>query len=353
MANTNGTTSESLIGLLSSEANRFDFFAAVRLLEALHPDKARFGNSVKAGDDPARFSQDPNLLFPPTSIAEYQHNDAHPPRLAVNFFGLFGPNGALPLHLTEYARDRLHSYHDPTFARFADIFHHRMLSLFYRAWANSRPETTYDRPESDHFAFHIGALQGMAGESFRHRDAFEDHGKLFYCGHIARLSKNPAGLQAIIGEILNTKVRIEEFVGEWMEIQIQDQSRLGYSATVATLGQSLSLGKAVWGCQHKFRIILGPLKLKQYLSLLPGAEQFAQLLAMVRYYLGDELVWDVNLLLEKQQVPPELILGSPEPDDASSMKGQAQLGWSMWLGPRPGHDDADDLMLNPLLSCVN
>src|SRR6478609_2460492 len=73
------------------------------------------------------------------------------PRLYVTFGGMFGPQGPLPLHLTEYARDRIINSADPTFARFLDIFHHRMLSLVYRAWADAQPTVQFDRPESDRF----------------------------------------------------------------------------------------------------------------------------------------------------------------------------------------------------------
>lgn len=353
MASENGTSPQSLIADLEANASRFDFFAAVRLIEAINSDKPRFGTSIKLADDAVRFSQEPELQFPASALSDYRSNNGHAPRLAINCFGLFGSNGALPLHLTEYARERLRHHHDPTLARFADIFHHRMISLFYRAWANARPEVSYDHPESDRFAFYIGALQGIGGEAFRHRDELDDRAKLFYTGHFARHNKNPAGLQAIIGEVLGTRVSIKEFIGEWMDIRQQDQSRLGHSAMVATLGQSVLLGSAVWGCQHKFRMILGPLRLDQYVSLLPGADLLAQLVAIVRNYLGDELVWDVNLLLQKQEVPAEIALGCPKTASDVSMNGLAQLGWSMWLGPRRRDTDANDLMLNPYLHVVD
>jgi len=352
MAGENRSSSRALIARLEQDASRFDFFAAVRLLEALNPDKPRLGTSVKLSDDVVRFAQEPELQFPASALASYHTgSEVTAARLAVNFFGLFGPNGPLPLHLTEYARERLRHHHDPTLAHFADIFHHRMISLFYRAWANVRPEVSYDRPDSDRFGFYVASLLGMAGDSFRRRDALDDRAKLFYAGHFSEQSKHPEGLRAIISELLASHVHIVEFVGEWMEIQLSDQSRLGFSPDLATLGQSFMLGNAVWGCQHKFRIVLGPLKLDQYLALLPGAKSLAQLIAIVRNYLGDELVWDANLVLKNEEVPAELCLGQAENQEAG-IAGHAQLGWSMWLGPRNSDTDADDLMLNPLIKHI-
>ena len=97
------------------------------------------------------------MAFAPRTVSSLvPGGDGVPPRMEVFFFGLFGPHGPLPLHLTEYARNRLRQAGDPTFARFADIFHHRLLSLFYRAWANAQPTVNLDRPESDRFADYVG-----------------------------------------------------------------------------------------------------------------------------------------------------------------------------------------------------
>lgn len=350
MASENRSSAHALISELEHGAYRFDFFETLRWLEALNADKPRLGTSIKAADDMVRLSQEPELQFPASALASCHINHAGVPRLAVNFLGLFGPQGPLPLHLTEYARERLRNHHDPTLARFADIFHHRMISLFYRAWANSRPTVSYDRPQADRFGFYVGALFGMGGDSFRHRDALDDRAKLFYAGHLSAQTKSADGLQAIIADILAINVRVEEFVGEWMEIQPSDHSRLGYLPELATLGQSTLLGAFVWGCQHKFRLVLGPLNLTQYLTLLPGASDLAKLVAIVRNYMGDELVWDAQLILKSRQVPSELALGVTKEANSTNMNGEARLGWSMWLGPRSNDQDANDLMLNPFFT---
>lgn len=350
MASENRTTSHILINQLEEAATRFDFFETLRLIEALNANKPRLGTSVKLSDDAVRFSQEPELQFSASALSSYKIGPSGIPRLAVNFFGLFGPNGPLPLHLTEFARDRLRNHKDPTFSRFADIFHHRMLSLFYRAWANARPTVSYDRVGSDRFGFYVGALFGIGGEAFLQRDALDDRAKLFYAGQFSSQTKCADGLQAIIADMLSLRVRILEFVGEWMEIQHKDHSRLGYSPELATLGQSALLGAFVWGCQHKFRIVLGPLNLSQYVSLLPGAKALAQLKAIVRNYIGDEMVWDAQLVLLGQQVPDELSLGKSKIAGSISMNGDAKLGWTTWLGPRSKQTDADDLTLNPFFS---
>ncbi|MBE0618104.1 MAG: type VI secretion system baseplate subunit TssG, partial [Proteobacteria bacterium] len=155
---------------LEREPYRFGFFQALRRLECAYRDKSRLGETARPAGDPVRLGQEPSLTFAPSTLASFSTGgEGRPSRLEILFLGLFGPNGPLPLHLTEYARSRLRNYDDPTFARFADLFHHRLLSLFYRAWANAQPVVQFDRPESDRFALYVGALCGLGMPSVRGR----------------------------------------------------------------------------------------------------------------------------------------------------------------------------------------
>ena len=224
---------------------------------------------------------------------------------------------------------------DPTFARFADIFHHRMLSLFYRAWANARPVVGHDRPADDNFPHYVGALFGLGMETQWQRDAMADPAKFHFAGLLACQTRHPDGLRAIIGTYLGLATDIQEFVGEWMDIPVRDQTRLGVSPAIASLGFSTVVGARVWGCQHKFRIVLGPMGFAQYRALLPGGETLSELVAIVRNYIGDELAWDVKLLLKADEVP---LFG---------LAGNSLLGWTSWSGERHSTTAANDLCLNP------
>ncbi len=137
-------------------------FQALRVLEAHYADSPRLGESRRPREDKLRLGQEAELAFPPTTIASFTpEKDGKPAQLSNRFFGLFGPQGPLPLHLTEYARDRERHKHDASFSRFADMFHHRVASLFYGAWAQSQPTVQFDRPETDRFGDYIGSLIGL------------------------------------------------------------------------------------------------------------------------------------------------------------------------------------------------
>ena len=325
----------SLYDTLASAPWAFSFYQAMRRLEAAWPERPRFGQSTHLAEDPLRLAQDPTVVFAPSTLAGWEpRQDDRPTRLLVHFFGLFGPDGPLPLHLTEYARDRRRNHRDPTFQRFADIFHHRTLSLFYRAWANARPTVSFDRPEKDRFTLYMGALIGLGMDSLRNRDAMPDLTKLHFAGHFACQTRHAEGLASILTSFFRMPVRIESFIGAWLTLPESDRSRLGAGLATAGLGSTALLGGRVWTRQHKFRIVLGPLSLAEYLRLLPGGSSFHRLIPIVRNYAGDTLIWDVNLILRRQEVPP-IELGRA-----------GRLGWTTWLMPRVKNVDAADLFLD-------
>ncbi len=326
---------QAQLARLAAAPQVFGFYAAMRLLEASFRDRPRFGQSARPALDAVRFAQEPSVEFAPATLADFipAQPDA-PARLSVHFLGLFGPDGPLPLHLTEYARNRRRNHHDPTFQHFADIFHHRVLSLFYRAWANARPTVSFDRPEEDRFALYVGALIGLGMDSLRDRDAMPDLTKLHFAGHLANQTRHAEGLGSVLSAFFAMPVRIECFVGAWLSLAPGDRMRLGSSAASGSLGRSALIGGRVWTRQHKFRVVFGPLSFEEYQRLLPGGESLHRLIPIVRNYAGDTLIWDVNLILRREDVPAIRL-------------GQAgRLGWTSWLMPRRSHSDAADLFLD-------
>lgn len=336
--NRNTTYALELLRLLEKKPYACGFYPTMRALECLHADKPRLGRSARPADEPIRLAQEPALDFAPAGLSAFEPGkDGRPWRLSVRFFGLLGPNGPLPLHLTEYARQRLRHHRDATFARFLDVFHHRMLCLFYRAWAESQPTVSFDRPNSDRFGVYIASLFGLGMESLRNRDAMPDLAKLHFAGRLGCQTRNAEGLLAMLRGFLRLPVEIGEFIGQWFDLPDDCRCRLGRSPKSATLGESAMIGSRYWDCQQKFRVTIGPMPYPDYQRLLPGGATLERLIALVQNYIGLELDWDVNLVLRKDDVPPT-VLGR-----------QGQLGWTTWLATRPFTEDPDDLRLNPFV----
>jgi type VI secretion system protein ImpH len=337
MAGENGTKKNDLAEALRKEPHQYGFFHALRLIECCYDDKPLIGQSKRPVDDAVRFGQEVSMAFESSTLSEFiPAKEGKPARLNQRFLGLFGPNGAMPLHLTEYVRSREHNFQDHTLARFSDFFHHRMISLFYRARANAEPTFNFDRPDSSLFSSYVGSLAGIGFEAFQKRDAMADLAKFHYIGYLSNQAKNADGLIAILADFFKLPVKLREFVGEWLNIETADLTRLGESPRTGKLGMSVVLGSKVWSCQHKFRIVFGALTLDEYISLLPAGKRLEKLIAVVQNYVGYEFNWDVNLVLKQEQVP------------MTQLNGKSRLGWTSWLGQRKRAEDADDLVLNPM-----
>lgn len=351
----------TLLRRLEAAPASFDFYAAMRQVECAYPGLPRLGQALSPQDEALRFGQQPSLSFAPAMLASLQRGgragdpaaveegvqvtrdvtdaataaDARAPRLLVNFFGLLGANGPLPLHLSEYVRDRLRNVNDPTLAHFLDIFHHRMISLLYRAWASAQPAVSLDRPGADRFGDRVGALIGIGMHSLRRRDAVSDFAKLHYAGRLAPHARNADGLAAVLADFFQVPVRVEQFVGHWMTLPSDGLCRLRTGPDAERLGSTTVLGKQVWDVQHKFRLLIGPLDMVQASSLLPGGEGMRRLNDWVRHYAGLSLAWDVRLIIKKEALPG-LRLGAA-----------ARLGWSSWLSSKTPERDDEQLCLSP------
>ncbi len=324
---------------LQAEPWSFDFYAAVRALEALEPHRRRVGTSVRVSEDAVRFGQEPSLAFAPSTICRFEPSRTTPwgavvpDRLLVNFLGLLGPQGPMPLHLTEFIRDRARNHRDHTLERFLDIFHHRIISLFYRAWAQARQTAGYDRArvgDEGRWTIYVGSLIGLGRPGVKGRDDIPDEAKLHFAGRLAPLVRNAEGLRAIVEKYFGVRTEINEFVGRWVDLPPADLCRLGSSPESARLGATAILGARVWDCQGMFRLRLGPMTLADYERLLPGTRGERRLRDWIRLYLCDDLAWEARLVLLEREVP-RLSLGRA-----------GRLGWTTWLASGPlGRDPAD------------
>lgn len=313
---------------IEARPTRFDLFQALRRLEADHPALPRFGEALRPGEEPVRFAGDAALDFAPAPITRLERQGRPVPKLIQRVIGFFGPNGALPIHLTEYARERAHHHGDRGFAAFADLFLHRFGLLFYRAWAKARPVVSLDRPEQASAARHVGGFIGIGTPALQQRDALGDYAKLFFAGRLSRSVRDADGLASWVRLHFGVPCRVEQFCGHWMPLHAEERTRLGLGAQLA---KGATLGRSVWDVQHKFRLVVGPLDWDQFVDFQPQGEHLDALLAMVRQYVGFEFAWELQRELRDEQVP-EWPLGHDSRRGAA--RGIGQLGRSAWLRGR-------------------
>jgi len=324
----------------------FDYFALMRRLECLAPEAPRWGRALRPAAEPVRVGQEPSLSFAPAALSRFLPAGAHrPPMLRQHFIGYIGPNGPLPMHLSDFIRERALNHGDQTWLAFLDTFSHRFALHFYRAWAQARPVTGMDRPDEDIFRRQIGAFVGVGGAARQGRDEIPDDARLHFAGRLARRVHNVEGVEAVVGRYFGVPARLERWVGHWMRLPGDELTGLGAAAgseAARALGRGAVLGRQVWDRQHKVRLHLGPLTLVQYRDFLPIGRARPALQSWMRQLLGDELEWDAQLVLRREEVPPTR-LGTQQ---AGRGGNAPRLGWVSWLGGHPRARDAADLRLS-------
>jgi type VI secretion system protein ImpH len=311
----------SSLDRLRNEPYRFTLFAALRLLEQMHPERPRLGEARRASDDAIRLGQPPHLIFAPSDVSALGRTEDGTPRLEQYGFGVFGPNGALPLHLTEYAFERAAHRGDPGVADFINAFQHRFIALFYRAWADGDPTVNLDRPASDRFVRCLGALVGLAPLTARAGAPLAARAALGRAALFGRSSRNAASLERALSDYFGLAISIRQFVGGWLEIPEESRMRLGAGAAGA-LGLGATLGSSSWQCQHQFEIGIGPLDYAAFTRFLPGSAAFDELVGVVRFFTNDEWSWQLRPTLAVNQAP------------GIELGRAGRLGWTTWLGGR-------------------
>ena len=242
----------------------------------------------------------------------------------------------MPLHITEYVRERTHQHGDPATAHFMDLFHHRMLALFYRAWAQAQPVVHGDRAHDDRYIAWLGALAGTPPVV----DGLPRQALAFQSGLLSDRTRHPEALAKVLRQQFGVPAHVEPHVGQWLAIEAQDRSGLGFArnrvertrAPAAALGRTANLGFRVWDRQYRFRLALGPLSLPQFLAFLPGGAHWQPLQQWMGLLARPELKWELSLALTAADRPaPRLATQArPPPRQPVGMR----LGVTSWLAPR-------------------
>lgn len=328
---------------LFAEGHQFDFFQAVRLLEIIYTT-GQHGPTVGRerlappgqGSDPTKeivhFRSAVKLDFPSSDIADVQrtkdqqpqqHRKASPAptEMTVNFLGLAGSLGALDIPSTELVLQRA-SHNDKALGDFLDIFNHRLVSLLYRIRKHHRVGLISNAPGEDQVARYLYSLIGLGTPRLQGRMHIRDRALLYYAGILGRGPRSAAGLRQILSDYFQVEVEINQFVGNWCELEESQWTRIGESGSNQRLGRdTVVLGTTVWDQQARFEICLGPLGLKDFESFLPTEWRFGVLCDLVRFYVKDEFEFNIRLTLKAEEVPEVALSSEPA------------LSWTSWLGP--------------------
>jgi type VI secretion system protein ImpH len=320
---------------LREEAYRFEFFQAVRVLERLLPGRAPVGrHDTPPGGEVVRFRTRPTLQFPPSEVFEVSADGdgGAPAEMTVSFMGLTGPVGVLPSHATELVAERARSK-DTALWEFLDLFSHRLVSLFYRAWERYRFTVAFERGAHDELTGDLFALVGMGTRGLRGRLGLPDERLIFYGGLIAQRPHSGSAAESLLGDYFGVPVRLEPFAGQWLELDEGGLTRLG--AANSRLGFDTVAGARVWDAQSKFRLHFGPLTLAEFEAFLPAGRNYRAAVELARLMGGPELDFDLKLVLKAAEVP----------DCVPGSSAAPRLGWTTWLKTLPFDRDDSQVVL--------
>lgn len=328
MAAVDRNADSSVAARLAAEPYQFDFFQAVSLLERMRPEATSVGESVNAEREAVRFEAEPSLDFPASeivSIAQPAKKTA-PSLMRVAFFTLAGVQGPLPrVYIERMLGARSKS--GPLKA-FLNIFHHRLVSLFYRARRRRRLALDGRPPEQSIAAPMLRAIAGLDNDAFAGRLKVPEGATLRYAAMLAQRPRSAIGLERVLTSYFGIAIRVRQFIGRWRTLEPEDATSLGKSANV--LGESAVLGDRAWDQSGRVRLVIGPLTLKHYMDFLPGGTAMPALQDLARLYLGPSLEIECQLVLRAGEVPPAWL----------SRAAETRLGLTSWLdtpGARTRH----------------
>jgi type VI secretion system protein ImpH len=352
MGAASGREDAALAERVFSEARRFGFFQAVRLLERVFEERARDDprrrrSGVGVDESPAveavRFRAATTLMFPPRPVAGVSRRPAkeddapgvdRQPEMTVAFMGLTGPSGVMPFHYTELVLRRVRAK-DRALRDFLDVFNHRSVSLFYRCWEKYRFPIGFERQaplgREDHFTWCLAALTGRGTEGLKsrvavHDDLFRAHG-----GHFARRVPPAVSLEAMLRDYFELPFEVVQFHGDWIQLDLAERSRFAtpgrQRGDFMRLGRDLIVGSRVIEAATRFRVRVGPVSYAEFRELMPTGGLLRPICDLVRSYVGREFAFDVQPVLRARQAPP-LTLGGFGPDPP-------RLGWNTWLRHEP------------------
>ncbi len=316
---------DALLREMENRPWKFSFLELCRRIDARLAPGPGVGEEPHPVNEVLRLGQEPSTVFAAREISGMRVAGG---RLYMSLFGLglYGPNGPLPLHLTEDAHERRLQKRDSTLIDFLDLFHHRWLTLFYRCWAAGQSAAGLDRREAERFSVYVANLEGYAPESLA-ASAIPPHARLGAVSHLLMQSRNPAGLTVTLEHFFGVPLRLEEYRFHWLTLEEEDHSRLGGPAAPARLGRDGVLGRHVPDRQSMFTLHFGPLTLREYCRFLPSGRYLPQLIAWVRAFAGLELEWTISLSLHAREVPPCRLSSRAQPGE--------RLGRTSWLARRP------------------
>ncbi len=360
----------SVIDRLIDKPYEFQFHQAIRLLEQASQEKsaigqlhAAIGHSTSPNNEFVRFKHSSSLRFNAASIQNIEsvslsHNDESTQyQWLVNSscLGLTGSEGILPFHTSELIQQQAREK-STSLADFFDLFNHRTLSLFYRAWHKYRLPVNYEEnrltskhnnpapppTKRDHFTIALASLCGLGTLLYEKELPIPLESLISYSGLLSQGNISASALESIIASYFDLVVEIEQFQPQWQsiptDIQTQLPSQENPLGTNNILGANMILGCEGYHIQSKFMIRISPLAYDEFMSLSPGSKKLVALQKLIQLAVGEEFDFELSITVNDGEIPAAALV--------SNNVYQPKLGWNTHLSSSSNGNDLVEVVLS-------
>lgn len=346
---TQSASGDALLERLLTRGWEFDFFPAVWLLERYASDRLPVGHRGPVVKEAFRFRPEVSVGFPSTDVRQITQCGEPVDRegfyqVDVTFMGLYGVSSPLPLH---YSIDILRTVEprgetvdepvegaaanrlppplqesNPTPTRdFLDVFHHRLISLFYRSWLKYRYDKQFGATGRDVLTGYLMWLVGCPSGFGESDLGLSPVRMIRYAGVLTQHPKSSATLEGVLSDYWGgLPIRVEQCVGRWVPLSAADMNVVGLANS--TLGVDLTVGEQVYDLNGTFNVVLGPVDWETYQAFLPDGLAFAETRSLVRLHCCDPLGFTVEVRLLEDQVPQMALSSEPQ---------AGRLGYTSWV----------------------
>ncbi len=315
------------------------FVPLVALLEQLTAGAVRVGGDGPSAEEAIRFRHDPSLTFSSGDVSQVrlvprvdewgqaQGGPKHVFEVVTTFLGLTGASSPLPGYMIEEIAQE--DPDKPLRRQFLDLFHHRLLSLLYRALTRYMPEAEATRAGDDVWTRRVLALAGLDTYERGPSVGLSVAQLLRLAPLLATRARTSRTLELALSDVLRNdlgeaRVTVRQFAGSWVEVDSEQRMMLG--KLNSHLGRTSMLGGKLFDRAGKFIIGISPLDGGTYHRLLPEGDLSPLVREVVALVVRDPLECALELGVRED------VLGAFQ----LKMKNAARLGRNTYLGGRHG-----------------
>ncbi|WP_204117280.1 type VI secretion system baseplate subunit TssG [Paraburkholderia sp. C35] len=312
-----------------------NFFRFCQLIELTAPDRSPLGTTDSPKDEPVRFRSHGRFGFPRREIDATEINaddPTKPPAVVTTFLGLYGVDARMPSYFAdEIAQNREGA--EPL-AGFLDLFHHRIVTQYYRVWRKYRYPAGFRKDGADDISQYLLSYAGLGIGTPDIARRVGPRKLLSMLGLAGQKTRTAEGLAGILRHAVpDTQVDVDEFHPVWIAVR-SDQR--------AALGEACLLGRGFHDRSNSVRITLTPQTRESVLALLPGHHAHREVMTLLRFYLGYEAQAHLEMQVSPDLMPAQKINTSdlrlgfttrlPGTEALSRHGGRTRVQLGVWTG---------------------